>query len=132
MHIIESSPRILVIGDVMLDHYLWGKCDRISPEAPVQVIDIKTESTLLGGAGNVINNLISLGAEVSVATVVGDDSNGELLLDMFDLLGVKTSACIKEAGRITSKKSRVIAAHQQVIRFDSETKVNISLASETI
>jgi D-beta-D-heptose 7-phosphate kinase/D-beta-D-heptose 1-phosphate adenosyltransferase len=131
MHIIESTPHILVIGDVMLDHYLWGKCDRISPEAPVQVIDIKKESTLLGGAGNVINNLITLGAEVSVATVVGNDDNGEVLLDMLNSLGVKTSVCIKETGRITSRKSRIIAAHQQVIRFDSETKVNIGTESET-
>jgi D-beta-D-heptose 7-phosphate kinase/D-beta-D-heptose 1-phosphate adenosyltransferase len=131
MHIIESTPHILVIGDAMLDHYLWGKCDRISPEAPVQVIDIKKESTLLGGAGNVINNLITLGAEVSVATVVGNDDNGALLLDILNSLGVKTSVCIKEIGRITSKKSRIIAAHQQVIRFDSETKVNIAHESET-
>lgn len=132
MHIIENTPHILVLGDIMLDYYLWGKCDRISPEAPVQVIDIKKESTLLGGAGNVINNLITLGAEVSVATVVGNDDNGELLLNMLNSLGVQTSVCIKEAERITSKKSRIIAAHQQVIRFDSETKVNITTESETI
>ena len=60
-----SKPRILVVGDVMLDHYLWGKCERISPEAPVQVVDIQRESTVLGGAGNVASNLISLGSHVS-------------------------------------------------------------------
>lgn len=66
------KPSILVIGDVMLDHYLWGKCRRISPEAPVQVIDVQRESTVLGGA-NVVNNLVSLGANVSVLSVVGDE-----------------------------------------------------------
>ncbi len=73
-------PKILVIGDLMLDHYLWGKCERISPEAPVQVVDINRETTVLGGAGNVINNLITMGAKVGVLSVIGDDSNGEELL----------------------------------------------------
>ena len=73
------QPSILVIGDLMLDHYLWGKCERISPEAPVQVIDVQRESTVLGGAGNVVNNLLSLGAKVSVLSVVGDDDNGKEL-----------------------------------------------------
>ncbi|MGD9971102.1 MAG: D-glycero-beta-D-manno-heptose-7-phosphate kinase [Sulfuricurvum sp.] len=125
MHIFESTPSILVIGDVMLDHYLWGKCNRISPEAPVQVVDIQKESTVLGGAGNVINNLVSLGAKVSAATVVGMDSNGDALLKMLENIGVNHDLCIRESNRLTSKKSRVIAAHQQVVRFDSETKVDI-------
>ncbi len=129
MHLVESHPRILVVGDVMLDHYLWGSCERISPEAPVQVVDVRKESTVLGGAGNVINNLVALGAEVSVATVIGDDANGAALLKMFEELGVDCKLCIKEPGRITSKKSRVIASHQQVVRFDSETKVDIAEAS---
>lgn len=130
MQITNSHPKILVVGDVMLDHYLWGKCERISPEAPVQVIDIKEESTLLGGAGNVINNLVALGAKVSVATVTGEDPNGETLHTMLNTLGVDTSLSIRESGRITSKKSRVIASHQQVVRFDSETKSDISSDSE--
>ena len=67
-----KSPKILVIGDLMIDHYLWGSCDRISPEAPVQVINVKNESSVLGGAGNVINNLNALGARVDVISVVGD------------------------------------------------------------
>jgi len=69
----NAKPNILVIGDLMIDHYLWGSAERISPEAPVQVVDIAKESSVLGGAGNVINNLISLGATVNVASVVGDD-----------------------------------------------------------
>ena len=71
----NSKPNILVIGDLMIDHYLWGSCERISPEAPVQVVDIAKETTVLGGAGNVINNLKALGANVSVSSVIGDDSN---------------------------------------------------------
>ena len=67
----EVSPNILVVGDLMIDHYLWGSCERISPEAPVQVVDVQKETTVLGGAGNVINNLVTLGASVSVASVIG-------------------------------------------------------------
>ena len=66
-----SNPRILVIGDLMIDHYLWGSCNLISPEAPVQVIDVENESYYLGGAGNVVNNLKSLGADVEVISVIG-------------------------------------------------------------
>ena len=72
----NSTPNILVVGDLMIDHYLWGSCERISPEAPVQVVDIAKETTVLGGAGNVVNNLVALGAEVSVSSVIGDDENG--------------------------------------------------------
>ena len=65
----KESPQILVIGDIMIDHYLWGNCDRVSPEAPVQIININNESTVLGGAGNVINNLKSLGAQVDIISL---------------------------------------------------------------
>jgi D-beta-D-heptose 7-phosphate kinase / D-beta-D-heptose 1-phosphate adenosyltransferase len=119
------QPSVLVMGDLMLDHYLWGKCDRISPEAPVQVIDIQKESTVLGGAGNVVNNLLSLGAKVSVLSVVGEDDNGKELLALLETLGANTKGIVKQAGRKTSKKSRVIASHQQVVRYDSESKEDI-------
>lgn len=119
-------PSILVIGDVMLDHYLWGKCERISPEAPVQVVEIQKESTVLGGAGNVVNNLVSLGARVRVLSVVGEDDNGKELLSILDKLGVMAQGVVTQEGRKTSKKSRVIASHQQVVRFDSESKEDIS------
>ena len=118
-------PSILVIGDLMLDHYLWGKCERISPEAPVQVIDVQRESTVLGGAGNVVNNLLSLGANVSVLSVVGNDENGKELLCMLETLGADAKGIVKQEGRKTSKKSRVIASHQQVVRYDSESKDDI-------
>ncbi len=123
------KPSLLVIGDVMLDHYLWGKCERISPEAPVQVVDIQNESVVLGGAGNVVNNLLSLGANVSVLSVVGDDENGNELLSMLEALGADAKGIVRQEGRKTSKKSRVIASHQQVVRFDSESKDDITDAS---
>ena len=123
------QPSILVIGDLMLDHYLWGKCERISPEAPVQVIDVQRESTVLGGAGNVVNNLLSLGAKVSVLSVVGNDENGKELLCMLETLGADANHIVKQENRKTSKKSRVIASHQQVVRYDRESKDDITKAS---
>ena len=123
------QPRVLVVGDLMLDHYLWGKCDRISPEAPVQVVDIKEETTVLGGAGNVVNNLVSLGAKVDVLSVVGNDDNAQELFEILEKTGIKTDAIFKQEGRKTSKKSRVIASHQQVVRFDLESKDDISAMS---
>ena len=124
------TPKILVIGDLMLDHYLWGKCERISPEAPVQVVDIDRETTVLGGAGNVINNLITMGSKVSVLSVIGEDDNGKELLGMLENSGVDASNIVKQKGRYTSKKSRVIAVHQQIIRYDRESKDDIDSNSE--
>ena len=118
----NAKPSILVIGDLMLDHYLWGSCERISPEAPVQVVDIAKETTVLGGAGNVVNNLVTLGANVSVSSVIGDDSNGKELTVMLQSIGVKTDELVLQTGRKTSKKSRVIAVSQQVLRYDKESK----------
>ncbi len=125
----EAKPNILVVGDLMIDHYLWGSCQRISPEAPVQVVDIAKETTVLGGAGNVINNLNALGAEVSVASVIGEDSIGCELIEMLESINVDTQSIITQNGRKTSKKSRVIASSQQVIRYDKESKNDIETAS---
>jgi len=125
----NAKPNILVIGDLMIDHYLWGDAERISPEAPVQVVDIARETSVLGGAGNVINNLISLGASVNVASVVGDDEIAKELTIMLKSIGVKTEGLITQKGRKTSKKSRVIAANQQILRYDNESKETISDAS---
>jgi D-beta-D-heptose 7-phosphate kinase/D-beta-D-heptose 1-phosphate adenosyltransferase len=128
----EEHPSILVVGDLMIDHYLWGKTERISPEAPVPVIDVQRESEVLGGAGNVVNNLRALGARVEVASVIGTDENGRRLVEMLEELEVGTEALVRERGRTTTRKSRVIASHQQVVRFDSETKLQISRESEMI
>ena len=125
----EAKPNILVVGDLMIDHYLWGSCERISPEAPVQVVDIAKETTVLGGAGNVINNLKALGASVSVAGVIGDDVNGEELREMLRNIDVDESRLIIQNGRKTSKKSRVIAVSQQILRYDKESKEDIQSSS---
>ncbi|MGG7048380.1 MULTISPECIES: D-glycero-beta-D-manno-heptose-7-phosphate kinase [unclassified Campylobacter] len=116
-----SYVKILVVGDLMLDHYIWGSCDRISPEAPVQVVKINSETYRLGGAGNVVANLLSLGAKVSVASVVGDDSVGNNIKNMLNDIGAKTDLLKFEDSRKSSIKSRVMATHQQVVRIDSES-----------
>jgi len=126
----NAHPHILVIGDLMIDHYLWGGCERISPEAPVQVVDITRETTVLGGAGNVINNLVALGAKVSVSGVIGDDENGEELRSMLSAINVGCDGLIPQSGRKTSKKSRIIASNQQILRYDKESKNSIDAVSE--
>ncbi len=125
----NAKPNILVIGDLMIDHYLWGDAERISPEAPVQVVDIARETSVLGGAGNVVNNLVSLGAAVNVASVVGDDEIAKELTIMLKSIGAKTEGLITQKGRKTSKKSRVIASHQQILRYDNESKETITAES---
>ncbi len=125
----EVTPKILVLGDLMIDHYLWGSCERISPEAPVQVVDVAKETTVLGGAGNVINNLKALGADVSVAGVIGDDANGKELREMLHAIDVDSKNLITQSGRKTSKKSRVIAVSQQILRYDKESKDAITQES---
>ena len=125
----NSTPNILVVGDLMIDHYLWGSCERISPEAPVQIVDISKETTVLGGAGNTINNLQTLGATVSVSSVIGDDENGFELKKLLELINVDSENLIIEESRKTSKKSRIIATNQQVIRYDKESKSDIESKS---
>ena len=120
-----SSVRALVIGDLMLDEYLWGKTDRISPEAPVQVVEVNREDLRLGGAGNVVNNLVALGCKVSVCSVVGDDDNANLLRGAFEEKGVDLEGLFHDPERKTSKKTRVIAANQQIVRIDRETRAHI-------
>ncbi len=121
----KNNPKILVIGDMMIDHYLWGKTDRISPEAPVQIVDISHQDELLGGAGNVINNLRAFGCDVATISVVGDDTVAQTIKNKLDDIAVK-HILIKQKNRTTSKKSRLIASHQQVVRYDEESKDDIS------
>ncbi|MCG3719226.1 D-glycero-beta-D-manno-heptose-7-phosphate kinase, partial [Aliarcobacter butzleri] len=121
MRMLSRKPNILVIGDLMIDHYLWGSCDRISPEAPVQVVNVKKESSVLGGAGNVINNLFTLGATVDVISVIGDDNVANELKSLLEKIKISTSNLIVENNRKTSKKSRLIASQQQVLRYDMES-----------
>ena len=128
----NKSPNLLVIGDLMIDQYFWGKSERISPEAPVQVINVSNESMVLGGAGNVINNLKVLGSNVDVISVIGNDENAIKLKDLLISINVDTKYLITEDNRITSKKSRVIASQQQVVRYDCESTDEISKPSQKL
>ena len=121
-----ASFRCLVVGDLMLDEYLWGKTERISPEAPVQVVDVLNEDLRLGGAGNVANNLLALGCRVSVASVIGEDENGWALLKAFNRQGIDTAGVLREPGRRTGRKTRVLAANQQIVRIDRESREQLS------
>jgi len=125
-----KSPKLLVIGDLMIDHYLWGSTERISPESPVPIVDIHREYSLLGGAGNVINNLVSLGAQVDVLSVLGDCHNSNQLRQMLTNINIDTKYLIIEEGRLASKKCRIISSHQQVVRFDLESTNEINNQSE--
>ena len=93
--------KVLVVGDLMIDHYIWGSCDRISPEAPVQVVNIKNETKRLGGCGHVVSNLIALGAEVGVVSVVGDDELGVEILELLKgeyICGLPNKIILTEKG----------------------------------
>ncbi|WP_432820900.1 bifunctional D-glycero-beta-D-manno-heptose-7-phosphate kinase/D-glycero-beta-D-manno-heptose 1-phosphate adenylyltransferase HldE [Trichloromonas sp.] len=123
-----KNVRALVIGDLMLDEYLWGKTERISPEAPVQVVDIGREDLRLGGAGNVVNNLIALGCHVQVVSVLGDDTDGRCLRAMLEAKGIAIDGVFMASGRVTSRKTRVLASNQQMLRIDRESRESIDSA----
>lgn len=113
--------RITVIGDAMLDAYIIGEVARISPEAPVPVMNVADEQCMLGGAANVARCLVALGAQVRLCCLIGDDEDGELFLREADNLGVDACGVIVDANRPTTRKTRIVARHQQVIRLDYET-----------
>jgi D-glycero-beta-D-manno-heptose-7-phosphate kinase len=119
---IQSFPRhrILVVGDIMMDQFLWGAVNRISPEAPVPVVKVEKETFLLGGAANVVNNLLGLKAQVLLAGVIGSDGMGRKLIRRLQGLGTSTEGIIIEEDRPTAIKTRIIAHHQQVVRVDRE------------
>jgi rfaE bifunctional protein kinase chain/domain len=116
----------MVIGDLMLDRYLWGRVSRISPEAPVPIVEIESESSRLGGAANVSNNVLSLGAKAVPVGVVGDDAEGEDLKRLFQEKGFPTAGILVDPERHTTVKTRVIAHHQHVVRTDREIRSGIS------
>ena len=128
----KKSPKLLVIGDLIIDQYLWGNCERISPEAPVQVVNVENENTLLGGAGNVVNNLKALGAKVDVISVVGDNQTSDTLKGLLADIGVDTKYLVPQKNRINSKKSRIIASQQQVVRYDHESTDEIDIKSQNL
>jgi len=121
-----SKSKIGVIGDVMLDHYLHGNCDRISPEAPVQVVDIKSQVYTLGGAGNVMENLIALNCPTCFISVCGDDDGAKILQKEIEKKKPYFHQLITDKDRKTTIKTRVLANKHQLIRLDSEDKNDIS------
>ncbi|MGX3011626.1 D-glycero-beta-D-manno-heptose-7-phosphate kinase [Helicobacter sp. 23-1044] len=120
--------RILIIGDLMLDHYVWGSVERISPEAPVQILKITRENNRLGGASNVALNLIALGAEAHICGIIGDDSDGKVIMDLLDSSGINRDLLCVKGDFQSIKKTRFIASNQQVLRVDRES-VDMSLDS---
>jgi len=126
----KAQPNILVIGDLMIDKYLWGDCTRVSPEAPVQIINVKRETKVLGGAGNVAHNLVTLGSNVEVLSVIGGCEISKELKNLFRKINLGTDYLIEQKDRVTSKKTRIISSQQQVIRYDIESDKDISKTSE--
>jgi len=122
----QKPPAILVIGDLMIDHYVWGDATRLSPEAPVPIVNVKNESTTLGGAANVAQNLIALGAKVMLAGVIGDDTFGIQLTEILGQEGITTEAIIKDESRPTTVKTRVLVGSHQLVRVDREITDNLN------
>jgi D-glycero-beta-D-manno-heptose-7-phosphate kinase len=125
-----STLRVGVIGDVMLDTYMWGKVERISPEAPVPVVSLESKEYRIGGAGNVALNCQSLGAQVSVLSVIGDDTEGLILQDLFTKSNINTGYMVKSGERITTNKTRIISRNQHMMRLDAEVTKDINEAEE--
>ena len=121
-----QKANVLVIGDIIVDHFIWGSVSRISPEAPVPVVNVTRETVLLGGAANVLNNLYALGARATLCGVVGADPIGDQLLGLLADLSSPTRGVIRAGDRPTIKKTRIIAQSQQVVRVDREVKGELS------
>jgi D-beta-D-heptose 7-phosphate kinase/D-beta-D-heptose 1-phosphate adenosyltransferase len=121
-----KDARILVLGDIMLDRFIWGTVSRISPEAPVPVVWSKSESFMPGGASNVANNLKALGSDVHMCGVVGQDEAGDIVIDELSKNGIASDGIIRDNTRPTVQKSRIIAHHQQVVRIDKEADKPVS------
>ena len=116
----RPKPNILVIGDLMLDHYIFGTATRLSPEAPVPVVNVKREQKIIGGAANVASNLIDLGATVFLAGITGDDRYGEEIKSILSTKNIDTKLIVKDHSRGTTVKTRVIAGTHQIVRIDQE------------
>ncbi len=131
LEIIKNYPRsgVLVVGDVMVDHFIWGRVSRISPEAPVPVVDVQKDSVMLGGCANVLNTIYAMGGKVFVAGVIGEDDIGRGLIRQLTERRIDTAGIRTEKGRPTTLKTRIVAHGQQVVRFDHESRKPITRAS---
>ncbi|HET9057550.1 MAG TPA: bifunctional ADP-heptose synthase [Chitinophagaceae bacterium] len=125
-----SNVKVAVIGDVMLDTYMWGKVERISPEAPVPVVSLRKKEFRIGGAGNVALNLRSLDAKVSVLSVIGEDDDGKKLKQLFDDNKINTEFLLASPNRVTTNKIRVISRNQQMMRLDNEVTHDLEYEDE--
>lgn len=124
-----NGKQIAVVGDLMLDRYYWGSVTRLSPEAPVPVVEVDSESTRLGGAANVANNIASLGGIPLLVGVIGQDDGGKMLRKIISEMGFPTGGIVVDPSRPTTIKTRVIAHHQHVVRIDQEVKTDIDSAT---
>ncbi|HEY7543900.1 MAG TPA: D-glycero-beta-D-manno-heptose-7-phosphate kinase [Blastocatellia bacterium] len=121
-----ARKHIVVVGDVMLDEFIWGRVRRISPEAPVPVVEVERHTLAIGGAGNVVSNLAALGASPVMLGIVGDDDDAERLGSRFRAIGVETSTLVRDPSRPTTLKTRIIAHNQQIVRADRESRKPVS------
>jgi len=130
----KKVPAILVIGDLMIDHYVWGSASRLSPEAPVPIVNVTNESTTLGGAANVAQNLVSLGAKVTLSGIIGNDGFGARLKEIMTHECIETDAILEDEKRPTTVKTRVLAGSHQLVRVDREVTepIDQQLANELI
>lgn len=119
------DTKVLVIGDIIMDEYIWGDVSRISPEAPVPVVEVQQDTKMLGGAANVLNNIASLGGRPILCGVIGNDPTGEEIVERVKGLDLVYDGIIFESDRCTSIKTRVVARNQQVVRFDRESRGGI-------
>jgi len=125
-----ATLKVGVIGDVMLDTYMWGRVDRISPEAPVPIVVLDEKEYRIGGAGNVALNCHSLGSQVFILSVAGDDNEGLLLEELFEESLIDTSYLIKSSSRVTTNKTRIISRNQQMMRLDAEITADLEKKEE--
>lgn len=123
-----EGMKVLVIGDVMLDEYLWGKVDRISPEAPVPIVAIEKRESRMGGAANVAINLQAMGATPLLCSVIGGDLNGRTFIDLLQQMGMVPDGLVQSADRPTTVKTRIIGNNHQMLRVDEEWLIDISAA----
>ena len=117
-----AGKRVLVLGDVMLDKYIWGRVSRISPEAPVPIVEVEREECIPGGAANVANNIAALGGVALLCGVIGDDAPGQKLRSLFSSNGIVAEGLVVDGRRPTTLKTRIVAHNQHVVRVDHETK----------
>jgi D-beta-D-heptose 7-phosphate kinase/D-beta-D-heptose 1-phosphate adenosyltransferase len=125
-----AGRRLVVLGDLMLDEFIWGRVRRISPEAPVPVVEVERQTLALGGAGNVASNLVALGAQPAPLGVAGSDTTADRMRAAFHDIGVASEGIVVDPSRATTLKTRIIAHNQQVVRADRESRAPISTAIE--